>query len=255
MADATERFRATGGIGAQMVRNEEDEEDISVVRDYIMGSRLTSTDGEDAEEGDHIFAAAGQLLRYNQGLPEPTARDLEPNCLLGSIYSHGLQRLIGLQPPEPISYAIPQFTFENASSFVSSADGDVLLAHQFAVAVRATPASPRPPAHAVVVRAQDYEYKRSKMHTLSTTDVEALYAGIRAHPHIRDHLAHFEVANGLQGQTWIDLSLFLQQGAYGRNHAQFGCARAPHHGRPRCRSAVRYARAQGGPPCRRCRAW
>ena len=39
---ATERFRATGGIGEQMVRTEED---IAAVRDFMFGSQLPSTDG------------------------------------------------------------------------------------------------------------------------------------------------------------------------------------------------------------------
>jgi len=39
---ATERFRATGGIGERMVQTEED---VAAVRDFIFGSQLTSTDG------------------------------------------------------------------------------------------------------------------------------------------------------------------------------------------------------------------
>ena len=39
---ATELFRATGGIGEQMVRTEED---IAAVRDFMFGSQLPSTDG------------------------------------------------------------------------------------------------------------------------------------------------------------------------------------------------------------------
>jgi hypothetical protein len=42
---ATERFRATGGIGEQMVRTEED---VAAVRDFEIGSQLTSTNGASA---------------------------------------------------------------------------------------------------------------------------------------------------------------------------------------------------------------
>jgi hypothetical protein len=42
---ATERFRATGGIGERMVQTEED---VAAVRDFIFGSQLTSTDGASA---------------------------------------------------------------------------------------------------------------------------------------------------------------------------------------------------------------
>ena len=42
---ATERFRATGGIGEQMVRTEED---VGAVHDFILRSQLTSTDGASA---------------------------------------------------------------------------------------------------------------------------------------------------------------------------------------------------------------
>ena len=42
---ATELFRATGGIGEQMVRTEED---IAAVRDFMFGSQLPSTDGASA---------------------------------------------------------------------------------------------------------------------------------------------------------------------------------------------------------------
>ena len=170
---------------------------------------------EDAQD-DLIFEAARQLLHYNRGLPEPTPRDLDPNVLLGTVYSCSLQSLIGLQPPTR-RYALPQLAFEGAWIYAAAADGDVELAYQFALAVRdASLASP--PAHAVVVRVQDYEYKRSKLHTLDTAEVEVLYAGIRAHPSIRDVLADFEVKKELQGRDWIPLSLFLQQGAFGRNH-------------------------------------
>jgi hypothetical protein len=42
---ATELFRATGGIGEQMVRTEED---IAAVRDFVIGSQLSSTNGASA---------------------------------------------------------------------------------------------------------------------------------------------------------------------------------------------------------------
>jgi hypothetical protein len=42
---ATERFRATAGIGEQMVRTEED---VGAVHDFILRSQLTSTDGASA---------------------------------------------------------------------------------------------------------------------------------------------------------------------------------------------------------------
>ena len=74
----------------------------------------------------------------------------------------------------------------------------------------------------MVVRVQDYEYKRSQRHTLDATDVEALYAGIRANPGICAPLAKFEAANGLLGKDWIRLSIMIHQGAFGRNHPRFG---------------------------------
>ncbi len=41
----TERFRATGGIGERMVQTKED---VEAVRDFVIGSQLTSTNGASA---------------------------------------------------------------------------------------------------------------------------------------------------------------------------------------------------------------
>ena len=117
----------------------------------------------------------------------------------------------------------------------------------------ARPSHASPPAHVVVVRVQDFEYKLSQEHTLDTTTEQALYAGIRKHHSICAQLAAFEAAKRLQGQDWIRLSIFIRLGAFERNHPRFGCAHRTTD-RPRCRPAVRVARAHGGPPCRRCRA-
>ena len=69
------------------------------------------------EVGDHLddglIDAAGRLLRYNQGLPEPRPAYLNPNVVLGKIYGRCLRQLIGMQPT-PRSYAIPQLSFEIA---------------------------------------------------------------------------------------------------------------------------------------------
>ena len=65
---ATERFRATGGIGEQMVRTEED---VEAVRDFEIGSQLTSTNGAARQ---HICQAGLQPLPWHQHRPTI------PNC-------------------------------------------------------------------------------------------------------------------------------------------------------------------------------
>jgi hypothetical protein len=62
---ATERFRATGGIGERMVQTEED---VAAVRDFIFGSQLTSTDG------------ASAYLPSEQPIPWHQHRPTIPNC-------------------------------------------------------------------------------------------------------------------------------------------------------------------------------
>ena len=96
----------------------------------------------------------------------------------------------------------------------------------------ARPSHASPPAHVVVVRVQDFEYKLSQTHTLDATYEQALYAGIRDHQSICAQLAAFEAANGLQGRNWIPRSIFTYLGAFERNHPRFGWLCAPYHGPP-----------------------
>ena len=98
--------------------------------------------------GDGLVEAAGQLLRYNQGLPEPRPGYLNPNVVLGKIYGRCLRHLIGMPPSTPTPYRIPRLSFEAALACVGDADGDLDFAHQIAREVRTGATQPRLAARA-----------------------------------------------------------------------------------------------------------
>jgi hypothetical protein len=72
---ATELFRATGGIGEQMVRTEED---VEAVRDFEIGSQLTSTNGASA------YLPSGSTAT---SLASASSRDPELQTLVAAITS------------------------------------------------------------------------------------------------------------------------------------------------------------------------